>query len=39
MRLGRDLPASRFPAIMAILVGVGALVLVVAVVVQAFDGA
>ncbi|MEH1126578.1 YidH family protein [Micromonospora sp. CPCC 206061] len=39
MRLGRDLPASRFPAVLAILVGVGALVLVVAVVVQAFDGA
>ncbi|MCW6007637.1 DUF202 domain-containing protein [Micromonospora sp. CPCC 205371] len=39
MRLGRDLPASRFPAVLAILVGVGALVLVAAVVVQAFDGA
>jgi putative membrane protein len=35
MRLGRDLPASRFPAILAILVGLGALLLVVAVVVQA----
>lgn len=39
MRLGRDLPASRFPAVLAILVGVGALVLVAAVVVQALDGA
>jgi putative membrane protein len=36
MRLGRDLPASRFPAVLAILVGAGALLLVAAVVVQAF---
>lgn len=32
MRLGRDLPRSRFPAILAILVALGALVLVVTVV-------
>lgn len=37
MRLGRDLPASRFPALLAILVGLGAALLVVAVLVQAFD--
>jgi putative membrane protein len=35
MRLGEDLPASRFPAALAFLVGLGALVLVVAVLVQA----
>jgi putative membrane protein len=39
MRLGRDLPASRFPAVLAILVGIGALLLVAAVVVQAAYGA
>ena len=32
MRLGRDLPATRFPALLAIVVGLGALVLVTAVV-------
>ncbi len=37
MRLGRDLPASRFPALLAILVGIGAALLVVAVLVQAFE--
>jgi putative membrane protein len=36
MRLGRDLPASRFPAVLAIAVGIGAVLLVVAVLVQAF---
>jgi putative membrane protein len=36
MRLGRDLPASRFPAVLAILVGLGALLLIAAVIVQAF---
>ncbi|BCB87449.1 membrane protein [Phytohabitans suffuscus] len=36
MRLGRDLPSSRFPALLAILVGLGAALLVVAVLVQAF---
>lgn len=35
MRLGEDLPTSRFPAVLAILVGLGALVLVVAVLGQA----
>ncbi|MEJ3749323.1 DUF202 domain-containing protein [Actinomycetes bacterium KLBMP 9797] len=35
MRLGRDLPASRFPAVLAIVVGIGALLLVAAVVMQA----
>jgi putative membrane protein len=35
MRLGTDLPASRFPAVLAILVALGALLLVVAVVLQA----
>jgi putative membrane protein len=35
MRQGHDLPASRFPAVLAILVGIGALLLAVAVVVQA----
>ncbi len=34
MRLGRDLPASRFPAVLALIVAVGAALLVVAVVVQ-----
>jgi putative membrane protein len=38
MRLGEDLPASRFPAVLAVLVGLGALVLVVAVLVQAVRG-
>jgi putative membrane protein len=35
MRLGEDLPASRFPAVLAGLVGFGALLLVAAVLVQA----
>ena len=35
MRLGADLPASRFPAILAIVVALGALLLVVAVVLRA----
>jgi putative membrane protein len=34
MRLGRDLPASRFPAVLALFVAVGALLLVVAVLIQ-----
>lgn len=38
MRLGKDLPASRFPAVLAVLVGLGALVLVVAVLLQAVRG-
>ncbi|HEX2773972.1 MAG TPA: DUF202 domain-containing protein [Micromonosporaceae bacterium] len=38
MRLGEDLPASRFPAVLAVLVGLGALVLVVAVFLQAVRG-
>jgi putative membrane protein len=36
MRLGHDLPASRFPGVLAIFVAVGALLLVVAVLVQVF---
>jgi putative membrane protein len=35
IRLGRELPASRFPALLALLVGLGAVLLVVAVLVQA----
>jgi len=35
MRLKQDLPASRFPAILAIVVAAGAVLLVVAVVIQA----
>jgi putative membrane protein len=35
MRLGRELPASRFPAVLAIIVAAGALLLVAAVVIQA----
>lgn len=35
MRLGADLPASRFPAVLAIVVAAGALLLVVAVLIQA----
>ena len=34
IRLGQDLPASRFPAVLALSVGLGVLVLVAAVVVQ-----
>ncbi len=36
MRLKRDLPVSRFPAVLAIAVGVGALLLVVAVIARGF---
>jgi putative membrane protein len=35
MRLGQELPASKFPAILAIVVALGALLLVAAVVIQA----
>jgi putative membrane protein len=35
MRLGRDLPVSRFPAVLALFVAIGALLLVVAVLIQA----
>ena len=35
IRLGEELPASRFPAVLALLVGVGAGLLVVAVLIQA----
>jgi inner membrane protein YidH len=38
MRLGEDLPASRLPAVLAALVGLGALVLVATVLVQAVRG-
>ncbi|MEU1585389.1 DUF202 domain-containing protein [Micromonospora sp. NPDC005710] len=38
IRLGRELPASRFPAILALAVGVGALLLVVAVLLRAIGG-
>ncbi len=34
IRLGRDLPVSRFPAVLAIAVGLGALVLVITVLIQ-----
>jgi putative membrane protein len=34
IRLGRDLPTSRFPAVLALAVGLGALVLVAAVILQ-----
>jgi putative membrane protein len=36
MRTGTDLPASRFPAVLAIVVAMGALLLVVAVLIRAF---
>ena len=36
MRTGKDLPASRFPAILAIVVALGALLLVIAVLIRAF---
>jgi putative membrane protein len=36
MRTGRDLPASRFPAVLAIVVALGALLLVIAVLIRAF---
>ncbi|MEU4568869.1 DUF202 domain-containing protein [Micromonospora sp. NPDC023956] len=35
IRLGEDLPASRFPAVLALAVGLGAILLVVAVLVRA----
>ncbi|MBF9134431.1 DUF202 domain-containing protein [Plantactinospora sp. S1510] len=35
IRLGQELPASRFPAVLALLVGLGAVLLVLAVLVQA----
>jgi putative membrane protein len=35
MRMGADLPASRFPAVLAIVVALGALLLVIAVLMQA----
>ncbi|PYC67494.1 hypothetical protein C7C45_21005 [Micromonospora arborensis] len=38
IRLGQELPASRFPAILALAVGAGALLLVVAVLVRAIGG-
>ncbi|GAA4675951.1 YidH family protein [Phytohabitans rumicis] len=37
MRLGRDLPPSRFPALLAVLIGLGSLLLVAAVLVQAIE--
>ncbi|MGK5738757.1 YidH family protein [Micromonospora sp. URMC 103] len=38
IRLGEELPASRFPAFLALVVGVGALLLVAAVLVRAVGG-
>ena len=38
IRLGHELPASRFPAVLALTVGLGALLLVVAVLIQTVDG-
>ncbi|MGN9777743.1 YidH family protein [Micromonospora sp. H33] len=38
IRLGEELPASRFPAVLALAVGVGALVLVAAVLARAVGG-
>jgi len=38
MRLGQDLPASRFPAVLAIVVGVGAVLLVAVVIVDRVGG-
>jgi putative membrane protein len=35
MRLNQDLPASRFPAVLAVLIGLGTLLLVIALLVQA----
>ncbi|MEQ4302516.1 DUF202 domain-containing protein [Plantactinospora sp. B6F1] len=35
IRLGEELPASRFPAVLALLIGLGAVLLVVAVLIQA----
>jgi putative membrane protein len=34
IRLGRDLPASRFPAVLAVIVGLGAMLLIAIVVIQ-----
>jgi putative membrane protein len=39
IRLGQELPASRFPAVLALLVGLGAVLLVLAVLVQAAGNA
>ncbi|MEV1286433.1 DUF202 domain-containing protein [Micromonospora sp. NPDC049679] len=39
MRLGHDLPASRFPALLALVVGLGALLLIAAVLAQAVHDA
>jgi len=38
IRLGRDLPVSRFPAVLAVLVGVGAVGLVAVVVIESAGG-
>ncbi|NJP33787.1 YidH family protein [Micromonospora thermarum] len=38
IRLGEELPASRFPAVLALAVGIGALLLVAAVLVRAIGG-
>ncbi|GAB4102187.1 DUF202 domain-containing protein [Micromonospora taraxaci] len=38
IRLGEELPASRFPAILAIAVGAGAVLLVIAVLIRAVGG-
>lgn len=38
IRLGEELPVSRFPAVLALLVGLGALLLVAAVLVKGFGG-
>lgn len=38
IRLGRELPASRFPAVLALVIGVGAILLVIAVLVGALGG-
>jgi putative membrane protein len=38
IRLGEELPASRFPAVLALIVGLGALALVVAVLAGAISG-
>ncbi|MEV4197606.1 YidH family protein [Micromonospora globbae] len=38
IRLGEELPASRFPAVLALTVGLGALLLVVAVLLRALGG-
>lgn len=38
MRLGQDLPESRFPAVLAVAVGLGAVLLVVVVVVESVGG-